>query len=234
MRLSLRWPRRRYRLERRISEPSPMSTLMSGADTDILEIVPEGSGSPVFYYPCAHEGLCRRLAEYASTPEDALLFTNSFGLLRAGETQRAAEIVSAIDDAKALTAAHKAGDASYLMRWAKARDEAMRLLPVFDQKLPPHPHAEGDAEAEIAWQASLARNPRFEVRLRPRDLYAAIFLRFFQEVSDLLDLRRCERAGCEEWFAVGSGTGRRTTKRYCSDRCRDAESYRRKTTGGTP
>ncbi len=54
----------------------------------------------------------------------------------------------------------------------------------------------------------------------PEDLEAALWLQFGQAVSANSQLQRC--AVCPTWFSYGTGTGRRKSAHYCSDRCRKA------------
>ena len=54
----------------------------------------------------------------------------------------------------------------------------------------------------------------------PKDLLSAMWLQFAQAVSAMTNLRRCN--WCPTWFAYGTGTGRRKSAHFCSDRCRKA------------
>jgi hypothetical protein len=56
--------------------------------------------------------------------------------------------------------------------------------------------------------------------LQPENLKTAINLQLAQSISSNQHLRRC--AWCPTWFAYGTGTGRRKSAHYCSDRCRKA------------
>lgn len=60
------------------------------------------------------------------------------------------------------------------------------------------------------------------------DLKSALWLQFAQAVSSSTQLRRC--AVCPTWFVYGTGTGRRKSAHYCSDRCRKAAHRRQKST----
>ncbi len=60
----------------------------------------------------------------------------------------------------------------------------------------------------------------------PQNLEVALWLQFFQTVSADRQLRRC--AVCPTWFSYGTGTGRRKSAHYCSDRCRKAAHRNRK------
>ena len=63
----------------------------------------------------------------------------------------------------------------------------------------------------------------------PSDLDSALWLQFAQAVSANTQLQRC--AVCPTWFAYGTGTGRRKSAHYCSDKCRKAAHRQRKSNG---
>lgn len=54
----------------------------------------------------------------------------------------------------------------------------------------------------------------------PDNLISAIWLQFAQHVSSSTGLQQCN--WCSTWFVFGTGTGRRKSAHYCSDRCRQA------------
>lgn len=59
---------------------------------------------------------------------------------------------------------------------------------------------------------------------RPKALIDALLLQFALFVmSPEGELQRCVQ--CVKWFAVGSGTGRRTTAMYCSPECKERAKY---------
>ena len=61
--------------------------------------------------------------------------------------------------------------------------------------------------------------------LTPHDLEAGLWLQYAQAISANALLQRC--AVCPTWFAYGTGTGRRKSAHYCSDRCRKAAHRQR-------
>ena len=63
----------------------------------------------------------------------------------------------------------------------------------------------------------------------PYDLESALWLQFAQTISANTQLQRC--AVCPTWFAYGTGTGRRKSAHYCSDRCRKAAHRQQKANG---
>ena len=58
------------------------------------------------------------------------------------------------------------------------------------------------------------------LHISPTSLSTAITLQFFQAISSNFQLQRC--AVCPTWFTFGTGTGRRKSALYCSNRCRKA------------
>jgi hypothetical protein len=60
----------------------------------------------------------------------------------------------------------------------------------------------------------------------PDNLIAAIWLQLAQQVSSSTGLRQCN--WCSTWFVFGTGTGRRKSAHFCSDRCRQAHHRRTK------
>lgn len=62
--------------------------------------------------------------------------------------------------------------------------------------------------------------------LKPSHLAGAIHLQFAQAVTNDSQLQKC--AVCPTWFAYGTGTGRRKSAHYCSDKCRKAAHRRQK------
>ena len=60
----------------------------------------------------------------------------------------------------------------------------------------------------------------------PVNLMEALWLQFAQAVSANTQLRRC--VWCSTWFVFGTGTGRRKSGHYCTERCRKAHYRARK------
>ncbi len=68
--------------------------------------------------------------------------------------------------------------------------------------------------------------PRPRLLLEPESLRDGMFLQLANAISGNSLLRRC--ICCPTWFAYGTGTGRRKSAHYCSDRCRKAAFNMRK------
>jgi len=64
------------------------------------------------------------------------------------------------------------------------------------------------------------------LRIVPRTLLDALWLQVAQSLASSTSLRQCIE--CQSWFVFGTGTGRRKSADYCSDRCRKAAWRQRK------
>jgi hypothetical protein len=93
-------------------------------------------------------------------------------------------------------------------RDAQKTDDYDRLIPAI--RLP-------DLSAALA--PARAGGPPF-LQLKPKTLLDCLWVRFAQAIAASSQLRRC--AECPTWFVFGTGTGRRKSAHYCSDRCRKA------------
>lgn len=67
---------------------------------------------------------------------------------------------------------------------------------------------------------------RSKFKLVPTSLLAAMWLQLANSGTRGIIFKQCEF--CPHWFPVGPGTGRKPSKRFCSDRCRVAWNRRRK------
>jgi hypothetical protein len=94
------------------------------------------------------------------------------------------------------------------------------------------------SELSRGWNSSPARPPtlvrielgatsdgRMEMAFLPPDLIQAMWLQFAQFACSGAQLLRCER--CNTPFVVGSGTGRRSTSKWCSNACKVAAFQQR-------
>lgn len=67
---------------------------------------------------------------------------------------------------------------------------------------------------------------KLSMYLAPENLLSCIWVQFLQAVTNDTQLKQC--AACPSWFSFGSGTGRRSSAQYCSDRCRKTAHVQRK------
>ena len=61
-------------------------------------------------------------------------------------------------------------------------------------------------------------NNRRTINLEPDSLIAAMVYKLIISITEGTDYRKCN--WCEGWFTIGASTGRRTTRQYCSSRCK--------------
>ncbi len=67
---------------------------------------------------------------------------------------------------------------------------------------------------------------RLRVRLRPRDLFSAIFLQFAFDVEAGAQIRSCPQCGDD--FGVGPNTNHSKKAIFCSAKCQNAAAYERR------
>ncbi len=65
---------------------------------------------------------------------------------------------------------------------------------------------------------------KLSMYLAPENLLSCIWVQFLQAVTNDTQLKQC--AVCPTWFSFGTGTGRRSSAQYCSDRCRKVAHVR--------
>ena len=117
-----------------------------------------------------------------------------------------------------------------VQRWEKSKktNDFEKLIPLFNWLADPEDRLGDDYSENDPSPASVSVLLRHRadragpplLSMVPDDLGAALWLQFGQAVSANSQLRRC--AVCPTWFSFGTGTGRRKSAHYCSDRCRKA------------
>ena len=106
--------------------------------------------------------------------------------------------------------------------WQAAKQSG-NYQPVIDRFTSPR----GIRTANLVLDVTLKMVPGIELpvlRLEPRSLADAMVVQLAKAISGDFDIRQC--ASCPSWFVYGTGTGRRSSGMYCSDRCKQA-AYRR-------
>jgi hypothetical protein len=58
------------------------------------------------------------------------------------------------------------------------------------------------------------------IRVQPSDLLGVLWVQVAQLAEADIGHRACAAPGCLTWFVVAPGTGHRSDKTTCSDRCR--------------
>lgn len=171
--------------------------------TDPLFVVPKGKAKKRYRPLVEHDALFRQFAELQQTPEAVAGFASDFGLLGLFEPFEPViewydfiwYMKTAVDE---WEAAKKSGD----------------LAPTIDRL---------NAIEGVQMRVRLSRgadSTKAILRLQPPSLWHGLRLQFAQAVASSDRLRKC--AICPTWFRYGTGTGRRKSGDYCSDRCRKA------------
>ncbi len=188
---------------------------------EVLRVIqPKGKAVGVYSFGPEHAGLFREFAALEQTPHAVEGFANSYGLLwqqdadfELYESQWLVSIavmsklVEAVDKALSdAVDAHKLDDALY---WLHSDQLPVAFAPRIEpnEKKPSHP----------------------KYRLIPTSLTAALWQQAANQVIRGTTFKQCEN--CPRWFPVGPGTGGRSDKRSCSERCRVA-LYRARKAGG--
>ena len=154
---------------------------------------------PLDEYPA----LFREFADLKCSPASIKAFANKYGLLTNDEAgaQRSTwyERIKRMRESVALwKKGKKTGDLSEFIEMFNKGPRGISsigLVPTVDPERP-------------------------DLHIVPRDLLAGMWLQFGQAVSANMQLKKCLQ--CPTWFAYGTGTGRRKSGLYCSDRCRKA------------
>ncbi len=175
-----------------------------------------GKGGPLRAYRPLEDfpGLHRRFAKLPTDTPAILEFIHMFGLLGSGFSEPG---LGEEDLAGWRTSIAIMERLVYEIDAGK-RDEACNL---FNKHV--HPRLSIRIEREPG------RRP--QPQIVPFSLEGALYIQLLDELTTALKFKRCKQ--CPNWFSYGSGTGRRETKEFCSDRCRMArnrENKRRATT----
>lgn len=142
-------------------------------------------------------------------PAAVKVFADAYGLLHTRQG------VEAIEDwYSEIRGMHTA---VRMWRDAKNRDDRRKFVEAFNNRDRSNIHVLLESHIGV-------EHPTLHIK--PNDLLSAMWLQLAQAVSANLNLRRC--AQCPAWFTYGTGTGRRKSAHYCSDRCRKAASHGRK------
>ena len=159
-----------------------------------------------------HPELFMEFASLKNSPDEYLKFANEYGFLRKMPFKN-------YDEHLSTWYGHRETIQSILIEWNNCTNN--ESIKEFIRKY-----------SEWPWPGlAITLGRSFDERLpalyiTPGDLHMAMILQFFQSISSNVQLRRC--AVCPTWFTYGTGTGRRKSAHYCSDRCRKAAFLERK------
>lgn len=176
-------------------------------------------GSLRKYYPLVDEpGLARRFAYLSREPQEILGFVREFGFLGVGRLEHPDEL-----------------DWDEEVQWWHTHIQGMRHIVE---------GIDGGARLKIAsiFNDYVGRDkPSMTVRIEiregklpsqkvvPTNLLSALWLQVADEITKDVNFRQCEQ--CPRWFGYGPGTQHRETKRFCSNRCRQAWHRKQKSNG---
>ena len=186
-----------------------MGSAIYDKDSDFF-LVPKGERKVIHRPLEQHSALFMEFAELENSDKAVLSFANEFGLLHGWYPveehvwwQYQVEVMrSAVEKWKTFK---REGDLKNFTDWIN-----------YDSRR---------AKCSITiGQSSYPNRPALYVE--PNDLWSAMQLQFAQTISGDAQLQRC--AICPTWFTFGTGTGRRKSAQYCSDRCRKAAFLQRK------
>jgi len=157
--------------------------------------------------------------EFAKTecnPGGVLKFANRFGLLDSrGDVETLAGWYASIREMY---------EAVVLWRDCQRAHDLSRLVSVFNERQENSGFI-GPAGSLTAFLGKTDDPARLALRLEPPTLLEALWLQFAMAVSGNTNFRKCD--WCDEWFAYGTGTGRRNTAKFCKPACRQAAFVKR-------
>ena len=181
------------------------STLLGQKVTE--DIIRPRGGAIRYYRPLEDQpGLARRLAGLAETPtQDAYLdFAKNFGLLRlsieSSNYERIEDWHRVVFGLDAVFSRIDAGDTQ-----AAAELFNENIISRFTAKI----HYEH------------ARRPALNIV--PGTLQSALWFQVAGEITDGTKFKKC--AQCPTWLPVGKGAKYRTSRKFCSTKCRKAYNY---------
>ena len=174
-------------------------------------LVPDGQETlryrPLDKYPA----LFREFADAKISPEGANAFADKYGLLHTRDDIEPVEYF--FDEINRMRSAVEMWESGLERRnWAP-------LIQAFDR------HTRGAASIKFGIASDA---DRLALHITPNSLISAMWLQFAQAVSVNTQLQRC--LWCPTWFVYGTGTGRRKSAHFCSDKCRKAMHRHRKET----
>ena len=171
-------------------------------------LVPVGEESiryrPLDEYPA----IFMELAETPKNPEGVKSFLDKFGpLIESSDPELPEAMYYQIEDMKRAVRAWEASKkAGSLRKWIKD----FNRRDIWER-----------SRAGVTIQLTNTDDPLCpNLEIVPNSLISAIWLQFAQQVASSTGLRQCN--WCSTWFVFGTGTGRRKSAHYCSDRCRQA------------
>jgi hypothetical protein len=220
----LQWPRclDGYRLTHR--QPKESRSLRKGTERMVSLIPPGADMAPgwgiesasvrfEWYHPARIQALFRIFADAPATPEGICEFSKKFGIPSSplsgvtmdNRTFEAHSVSPLLVDHRTLRRAIAlldSGDSSALERWFNS------------------------GRVNVGVKIQCNAESRISYVLVPSGLIDLMWLQFAQHAASEAKLLRCAR--CSSPIRVGTGTGRRSSSKYCSPACRLAAFKGRK------
>ena len=149
-------------------------------------------------------GLCvyRNFVDWNATPEGALRFTDSYGFLFEHDYSKPQGML--LD----TWLSHQKNMRSAILAWERKSDVSKMVFDFNAVDL-------GPLKTKLRQNRS---GKGVYVVLQPKSLWAMMWVEFALQISNQSGIRQCE--WCSNWFPYGTGTGRRSKARFCSDPCR--------------
>lgn len=157
-------------------------------------------------------GLARRFAYLPKTPSAFVDFANEFGFLGAGCAEHPDDLEW--EEHSWWWHNHVQGFRS-VVECIDAGDK-YSIASVFNQYVEP----------KMAVRIDTVRAKQPVLKVVPLNLIEGMWLQVAGELTAGTKYRKCE--WCPRWFSYGAGTGRRETRRFCSNRCRKAWNWHEK------
>ena len=175
----------------------------SGYGVQGVRLIPTGRDTLRYWTLDDHPALFHEFADLKCSPSSVKAFADKYGLLT--DDEAGAQMSTWNERIKRMRRA--------VALWDKGKKtgDLSELIEMFN---------EGPRGISFIGLAPTVAPERPALHITPRHLLAGMWLQFGQAVSANMQLKRCLQ--CPTWFAYGTGTGRRKSGLYCSDRCRKA------------
>ena len=174
-------------------------------DEDDAYLMPN-SDKIVSYRPLEqHPALFMEFAHTEQTPEGVKAFADKYGLLSERREMGDEPLYEWYKEIRRMRGGIEFWDQN------RKRGDLVPLVEAFNRRR--------RIRVEVVLKKS-GDPSRASLHITPDYLLSAMWLQFAQSVSTNAHLRCC--AWCPTWFVFGTGTGRRKSAHYCSDKCRKA------------
>jgi hypothetical protein len=179
--------------------------LLDKAPGSSVWIIPKGTSSDFREPLKLGKSVFRNFIDWEATPSGALRFSEGFGFLHQYCYEEPQGML--VDE----WLRQQSNMRSAITNWETKPDVRKMIFDFNAVNLGP---------LKTRLSANRPGNGVFVV-LEPSSLISMMWVEFALHVSNKSGLRQCE--WCGDWFPYGTGTGRRSKARFCSDPCRKAK-----------